>query len=97
MSTSSHDQSTIIMFAFGAQPIVSQGVTHGRLAQEFQGADVRFGDVSDVDSLATTAFAEPVDVVVSCLASRTGGKVSAGLPASAKECFWKMILELISL
>lgn len=43
--------------------------------QEFPGADVRFGDVSDVDSLASVAFKDPVDVVVSCLASRTGGKV----------------------
>lgn len=36
---------------------------------------MRFGDVSNVRSLADTAFSEPVDVVVSCLASRTGGKV----------------------
>lgn len=43
--------------------------------QEFQGADVCFGDVADMASLSTVAFAEPVDVVVSCLASRTGGKV----------------------
>lgn len=45
-------------------------------AQEFAGADVRFGDVQDMESLRTVGFSEPVDVVVSCLASRTGGKVS---------------------
>ena len=44
-------------------------------SQELEGADVRFGNVSDPQSLAATAFSEPVDVVVSCLASRTGGKV----------------------
>lgn len=42
--------------------------------QDFQGADVRFGDVSSKESLRSVAFSEPVDVVVSCLASRTGGK-----------------------
>lgn len=41
--------------------------------QELQGADVRFGDVSDMKSLEAVAFKDPVDVVVSCLASRTGG------------------------
>lgn len=35
---------------------------------------MRFGDVKDMDSLRSVAFQEPVDVVVSCLASRTGGK-----------------------
>ena len=44
-------------------------------AQDFKGADVRFGDVSSKESLRKAAFSEPVDVVVSCLASRTGGKV----------------------
>ena len=43
--------------------------------QEFAGADVRFGDVQDMESLRAVGFSEPVDVVVSCLASRTGGKV----------------------
>lgn len=38
------------------------------------GADVRFGDVTDLDSLRSVAFKDSVDVVVSCLASRTGGK-----------------------
>lgn len=44
-------------------------------AQDFEGADVRFGDVQDPKSISATAFSTPVDVVVSCLASRTGGKV----------------------
>eukprot|EP00891_Asterochloris_glomerata_P000760 jgi/Astpho2/760/Aster-00621 len=42
--------------------------------KELQGAEVRFGSVSDEESLARAAFSDPVDVVVSCLASRTGGK-----------------------
>jgi divinyl chlorophyllide a 8-vinyl-reductase len=42
--------------------------------QEFAGAQVVFGDVTDLQSLRDTAFSGPVDVVVSCLASRTGGK-----------------------
>lgn len=42
--------------------------------KEFEGADVRFGSVSNMESLSSTAFSSPVDVVVSCLASRTGGK-----------------------
>jgi divinyl chlorophyllide a 8-vinyl-reductase len=42
--------------------------------QEFAGANVVFGDVTSLDSLRATAFKQPVDVVVSCLASRTGGK-----------------------
>lgn len=41
--------------------------------KEFQGADVRFGDVSNMQSLESVAFKDHVDVVVSCLASRTGG------------------------
>ena len=41
--------------------------------REFPGADVRFGDVGDPASIEAVAFREPVDVVVSCLASRTGG------------------------
>ncbi|KAF6255696.1 NAD(P)-binding protein [Scenedesmus sp. NREL 46B-D3] len=42
--------------------------------KEFAGAQVVFGDVTDLQSLRDTAFSQPVDVVVSCLASRTGGK-----------------------
>lgn len=43
--------------------------------QDFEGANVCFGDVQDTKSVEATAFASHVDVVVSCLASRTGGKV----------------------
>lgn len=43
-------------------------------AKEFSGANVVFGDVTNLESLRRTAFSGPVDVVVSCLASRTGGK-----------------------
>lgn len=46
------------------------------ISQELEGTEVLFGDVSDPRNLADVAFSgEPVDVVVSCLASRTGGKV----------------------
>ena len=41
---------------------------------DFPGAEVRFGDVTNADSLACHAFDQPVDVVISCLASRTGGR-----------------------
>ncbi|PSC69840.1 divinyl chlorophyllide a 8-vinyl-chloroplastic isoform A [Micractinium conductrix] len=41
--------------------------------KELAGADVRFGDVMSQESLSRVAFSEKVDVVVSCLASRTGG------------------------
>ncbi len=47
-------------------------------AQDLAGAEVRFGDVGDVAELRRVGFSEPVDVVVSCLASRTGGKVRVG-------------------
>jgi len=47
------------------------------MLQGFEGAAIRFGDVQDLESLRNVAFSEPVDVVVSCLASRTGGKVSS--------------------
>lgn len=47
--------------------------------KEFPGADVRFGNVLDVESLKSVAFKEKVDVVVSCLASRTGGKKDSWL------------------
>ena len=40
---------------------------------EFEGAKVLFGDVTNMESLSKAGFEEPVDVVVSCLASRTGG------------------------
>ena len=35
---------------------------------------MRFGDVTDPASIAAEAFDQPTDVVVSCLASRTGGR-----------------------
>ena len=41
---------------------------------DFPGAEVRFGDVTDPGSLDSDAFDQPVDVVISCLASRTGGR-----------------------
>ena len=41
---------------------------------DFPGAEVRFGDVTDPGSLAAHVFNQPTDVVVSCLASRTGGR-----------------------
>lgn len=41
--------------------------------KELAGADVRFGDVMSMDSLSSVACKDKVDVVVSCLASRTGG------------------------
>ena len=44
------------------------------VVDDFPGADVGFGDVTNPVSLATDAFNEPTDVVISCLASRTGGK-----------------------
>ena len=45
-----------------------------QVINDLQGAEVRFGDVTDPASLAAEAFNEPTDVVVSCLASRTGGR-----------------------
>ena len=38
---------------------------------------MRFGDVGNPEDLKRVGFAQPVDVVVSCLASRTGGKARA--------------------
>ena len=51
----------------------------GRQSQEqvindLKGAEVRFGDVTDPASIAAEAFNQHTDVVVSCLASRTGGR-----------------------
>ena len=45
-----------------------------QVIQDFPGAEVRFGDVTDPGSIASKAFDQPADVVVSCLASRTGGR-----------------------
>ena len=53
------------------------GIGGGQTAEDvqdmFQGATVKFADVTNMDSLKSKAFDKPVDVVVSCLASRTGG------------------------
>jgi len=47
--------------------------TQNDVIAEFPGATVVFGDVSDAASLKAAAFSGKVDVVVSCMASRTGG------------------------
>ena len=44
---------------------------------DFPGAEVRFGDVTNPASLATHSLNEPTDVVMSCIASRTGGRKDA--------------------
>eukprot|EP00475_Leptophrys_vorax_P022670 TRINITY_DN30889_c0_g1_i1.p1 TRINITY_DN30889_c0_g1~~TRINITY_DN30889_c0_g1_i1.p1 ORF type:complete len:415 (-),score=54.12 TRINITY_DN30889_c0_g1_i1:13-1257(-) len=41
--------------------------------RQFEGAKVLFGDVTTLESLEKLLESVPVDVVVSCLASRTGG------------------------
>jgi len=41
--------------------------------KDFEGATVVFGDVKDKASIAEVGFTNKVDVVVSCMASRTGG------------------------
>ena len=48
--------------------------TRDTVTADFPGAEVRFGDVTDPASIAAEAFDQPTDVVVSCLASRTGGR-----------------------
>ena len=48
--------------------------TRDQVIADFPGAEVRFGDVLDPASLKTQAFDQPTDVVVSCLASRSGGR-----------------------
>eukprot|EP00271_Cylindrocystis_brebissonii_P002152 TRINITY_DN12531_c0_g1_i1.p1 TRINITY_DN12531_c0_g1~~TRINITY_DN12531_c0_g1_i1.p1 ORF type:complete len:456 (-),score=64.17 TRINITY_DN12531_c0_g1_i1:546-1913(-) len=45
----------------------------------FPDAEVLFGDVTDIDSLKALWAGRNVDVVVSCLASRTGGKKDSWL------------------
>jgi hypothetical protein len=42
--------------------------------REFEGARVVFGDVTDTASISAAAFDQPADVVVCCLASRTGAR-----------------------
>lgn len=63
------------MVAFSREKAGIKGkMGKGDVEKEFAGATVRFGDVSDPDSIRNVAFQDKVDVVVSCLASRTGGK-----------------------
>ena len=45
-----------------------------QVVADFPGAEVRFGDVTNPESIAAAAFDQPADVIVSCLASRTGGR-----------------------
>ena len=45
-----------------------------QVVADFPGAEVRFGDVTNPKSIAAAAFDQPADVIVSCLASRTGGR-----------------------
>ena len=47
---------------------------HEQVSASLAGAEVRIGDVTDPQSLAAEAFDQPTDVVVSCLASRSGGR-----------------------
>ena len=64
------------IYEYGAISAVNAAAPHScAIVQDFEGADTRFGDVNDVDSIRSVAFSDRVDVVVSCLASRTGGKV----------------------
>lgn len=72
----------------GCEAPLTAAVTAWTVVQEFEGADIRFGDVSDVNSVAAVAFRDRVDVVVSCLASRTGGKVPFYLllPTGSRQC-----------
>ena len=56
-------------------PAAPGGWLRSTVLQDFAGAEVVFGDVTDIENIKRTAFGRPVDVVVSCLASRTGGKV----------------------
>lgn len=49
-----------------------------RTADAFAGAEARFGDATDAQALAQDGFrGEPFDVVVSCMASRTGAPKDA--------------------
>eukprot|EP00897_Mesotaenium_endlicherianum_P001885 jgi/Mesen1/1724/ME000138S00573 len=50
-----------------------------RTRADFPGADVRFGDVTDLSSLKSLLKDTKVDAVVSCLASRKGGKKDSWL------------------
>ena len=53
---------------------ISGGQTAEQVQDSFKGATCKFADVMSVDSLQRNVFeGQPVDVVISCLASRTGG------------------------
>jgi divinyl chlorophyllide a 8-vinyl-reductase len=53
---------------------VNASTTEEQTCQQLRGAEVRFGDVSDMDSLLRDGIkGERFDVVVSCLTSRNGG------------------------
>ncbi len=53
---------------------VGASATAGQTKKELKGSEVRFGNVSDMDSLLNEGIrGEHFDVVVSCLTSRTGG------------------------
>eukprot|EP00210_Caulerpa_lentillifera_P007767 g7412.t1 len=77
----------VIAFARAQSGIGGQS-TKQQTENDFEGADVRFGDVTDLDSLRQVAFKDSVDVVISCLASRTGGKKDSWLIdyESTKNC-----------
>ena len=48
------------------------------MVADLAGADVLFADVTEEAALRSAVGDTPVDVVVSCLASRTGGKKVRG-------------------
>lgn len=61
-------------------------------------ADVRFGDVMSMDSLSSVACKDKVDVVVSCLASRTGEAGCAAAAAGANQRLagaWPLLCEAV--
>ena len=49
-----------------------------QVVADLAGADVLFADVTEEAALRSAVGDTPVDVVVSCLASRTGGKKVRG-------------------
>jgi len=60
------------------RPGVQSTSLHDALAQDLAGIEIRWGDASDATSLRQDGFAhEHFDVVISCLASRTGTPVDA--------------------
>ena len=63
----------VIIFARERSGIDGQQNPQEVIAQ-FAGASVYFGDVTNPNSISDGVFFKPVDVVVSCLASRGGGQ-----------------------